>query len=100
MSSSCTLDRIARGGVARVLDIEGEPDAIARRLDDLGLRTAKASTWWWTAVFWATNPERGQEEFRMTAPTVFELHGYQLCLRRSESARVRVEPKPERLSEP
>jgi len=26
-------------------------------------------------------------------PTVFELHGYQLCLRRSESARVRVETR-------
>ncbi len=86
MSSSCTLDRIARGGIARVLDIEGEPDAIARRLDDLGLRKGVEI--------------RVLRRAPLGDPTVFELHGYQLCLRRSESARVRVELQPERPAEP
>jgi ferrous iron transport protein A len=81
-SPSCTLDRIARGGVARVLGIEGEPDAIARRLDDLGLREG-------VLVEVIRKAPLGD-------PTVFELHGYQLCLRRSESARVRVEAPPTR----
>jgi Fe2+ transport system protein FeoA len=72
-----TLDRIERGGVVRVLDVEGD-DPIARRLDDLGLRAGARV-----------------EVIRrapMGDPTVFELHGYQLCLRRSESARVQVSP--------
>ena len=86
MSSPCTLDRIARGGVARVLDIEGEADAIARRLDDLGLRKGVEI--------------RVLRRAPLGDPTVFELHGYQLCLRRSESGRVRVEPQAERPTEP
>jgi ferrous iron transport protein A len=77
MSTPCTLDRIARGGIARVLDIEGEQDEIARRLDDLGLRRGVEV--------------RVLRRAPLGDPTVFELHGYQLCLRRSESARVRVE---------
>ena len=88
MSSEDTLDRIPRGKRVRVIGVnpleangsgsgnhEGS-DAIARRLDDLGIR-------------------RGVEvevirRAPLGDPTVFELHGYQLCLRRSESSRVRV----------
>jgi Fe2+ transport system protein FeoA len=72
-----TLDRIARGRRVRVLGVRGE-DAIARRLDDLGLR-----------------PGVEIEVLRSAPlgdPTVFELHGYQLCLRASESQRVEVRP--------
>ena len=72
-----TLDRIERGAVVHVLGVEGD-DPIARRLDDLGLRLGARV-----------------EVIRrapMGDPTVFELHGYQLCLRRSESARVQVRP--------
>ena len=74
-----TLDRVARGEVVRVIGVEGD-DPIARRLDDLGLRTG-------TRVEVIRRAPLGD-------PTVFELHGYQLCLRRSESARVRVDPAP------
>jgi Fe2+ transport system protein FeoA len=72
-----TLDRIARGRRVRVIGLLGD-DPIARRLDDLGLR-----------------PGAEVEVLRRAPlgdPTVFELHGYQLCLRRSESCRVEVEP--------
>ena len=71
-----TLDRIPRGACARVLGVAGD-DAIARRLDDLGLRPD-------TEVRILRRAPLGD-------PTVYELHGYQLCLRRSESARVTVE---------
>ena len=71
-----TLDAIAKGGRVRVRAVRGE-DAIARRLGELGVR-------------------RGIEievlgRAPLGDPTVFELCGYQLCLRRSESARVHVE---------
>lgn len=75
MTQTTTLDRVPRGASVRVVAIEGG-DAIARRLDDLGLR------------------EGVEVEVLRRAPlgdpTVFELHGYQLCLRKSESGRVRV----------
>ena len=70
-----TLDQIDRGETVRVLRVEGG-DAIARRLDDLGLREG-------VAVEMIRRAPMGD-------PTVFELHGYHLCLRRSESARVRI----------
>ena len=70
-----TLDRIAHGDVVRVVAVEGD-DAIARRLDDLGLRAG-------VRVEVLRRAPMGD-------PTLFELHGFQLCLRRSESARVRV----------
>ncbi len=72
-----TLDRIPRGESVRILSIDGE-DAIARRLDDLGLRIG-------VEVEVIRRAPLGD-------PTVFELHGYQLCLRQSESERVRVGP--------
>ncbi len=75
-----TLDRSPRGARVRVRGVDGG-DAIARRLDDLGIR-------------------RGVEidvlrRAPLGDPTLFELHGYQLCLRKSESARVRVDPVPD-----
>ena len=73
--ASQTLDQIARGHSVRVVGVDGA-DAIARRLDDLGLRTG-------VSVEVIRRAPLGD-------PTVFELHGYQLCLRRSESERVRV----------
>ncbi len=75
MPQTTTLDRVPRGESVRVVAVEGA-DAIARRLDDLGLR------------------EGVEVEVLRRAPlgdpTVYELHGYQLCLRQSESGRVRV----------
>jgi ferrous iron transport protein A len=76
MAPQETLDRIARGMRVRVTGVRGD-DAIARRLDDLGLRSG-------VVVEVLRRAPLGD-------PTVFELHGYQLCLRRSESARVEVE---------
>ena len=70
-----TLDQIPRGDSVRVVGVDGA-DAIARRLDDLGLRVG-------VEVEVIRRAPLGD-------PTVFELHGYQLCLRRSESERVRV----------
>jgi len=75
MSNTETLDQIPKGRFVHVVGVAGD-DPIARRLNDLGIR-------------------RGvQIEVIRRAPlgdpTVFELCGYQLCLRRTESARVRV----------
>jgi ferrous iron transport protein A len=74
-----TLDRIPRGGRVRVLGVDGSQgtDPIARRLDDLGIREG-------VTIEVVRRAPLGD-------PTVFELHGYQLCLRRSESVRVRVD---------
>jgi ferrous iron transport protein A len=71
-----TLDRVRSGNLVRVLRVDGG-DAIARRLDDLGIRAG-------VEIEVIRSAPLGD-------PTVFELHGYQLCLRRSESQRVRVE---------
>ena len=77
MTTHPTLDRVPRGQSGRIVAGDGG-DAIARRLDDLGLRTGV------DVVVLRRAP--------LGDPTVFELHGYQLCLRASESGRVRVEP--------
>ncbi len=76
MASPVTLDRTARGDQVRVLSVDGD-DPIARRLDDLGIRKG-------VIIEVIRRAPLGD-------PTVFELHGYQLCLRQSESLRVRVE---------
>lgn len=75
MPNTKTLDQIPKGQLVHVLSVMGD-DPIARRLNELGIR-------------------RGvQIEVIRRAPlgdpTVFELCGYQLCLRKTESARVRV----------
>ena len=78
MTQTTTLDRVLRGTSVRVVAVVGG-DAIARRLDDLGLRAGV------TVEVLRRAP--------LGDPTVFELHGYQLCLRQSESGRVRVEAR-------
>ncbi len=70
-----TLDLAPIGRPVRVVSITGD-DGVARRLADLGVRPG-------IAVECLRRAPLGD-------PSVFELCGYQLCLRRSESARVRV----------
>jgi ferrous iron transport protein A len=76
-----TLDQIPNGSSVRIHSVDGA-DPIARRLGELGIRAGV------------------EIEVRKRAPlgdpTLFELCGYQLCLRRSESARIRVQPLPEK----
>ncbi len=78
---AATLDQIPNGGSVRVHSVVGV-DPIARRLGELGIRAGV------------------EIEVRKRAPlgdpTLFELCGYQLCLRRSESARIRVQKLPEK----
>ncbi len=93
MSPTETLDQIPKGQIVQivqiveVLDVAGD-DQIARRLGDLGLRAG-------VAIEVIRRAPLGD-------PTVFELCGYQLCLRRTESARVRVGvlPGAESLGDP
>jgi ferrous iron transport protein A len=75
MSESKTLDQIPKGQFVQVIKVEGD-DPIARRLDDLGVREG-------VRIEVLRRAPLGD-------PTVFELCHYQLCLRRSESARIRV----------
>ena len=70
-----TLDQAPIGQPVRVLGVAGD-DAITRRLADLGIRVG-------VEVECLRRAPLGD-------PSVFELCGYQLCLRRTESARVRV----------
>ena len=77
MSSRSTLDQIPRGTRVRVRTTRGAEDATHRRLGELGLREG-------VEVVVVRRAPLGD-------PTVFELCGYQLCLRASESARVEVE---------
>jgi ferrous iron transport protein A len=76
LCAATTLDQIPSGQLVRVLGVEGV-DAIARRLGELGVRTG-------IEIEILQRAPLGD-------PTLFELCGYQLCLRRSESARIRVE---------
>lgn len=73
---STTLDLIPRGQTVRVLEVSG-PDAISRRLGELGIRKGVEI--------------EVMQRAPLGDPTLFELCGYQLCLRRSESGRIRVE---------
>jgi len=76
MAAPTTLDQIPKGQRVRVVATIGEEDSIAHRLHDLGIRTG-------VEIEVIRRAPLGD-------PTVFELCGYQLCLRRSESARVEV----------
>ena len=71
-----TLDQIPRGQTVRVLEVSGA-DAIARRLGELGVRKGVEI--------------EVMQRAPLGDPTLFELCGYQLCLRQSESRRIRVE---------
>ena len=88
-----SLDQIPKGEiveVVEVIDVVGVLDAtdadtpgddpIARRLGDLGIRKG-------TQIEVIRRAPLGD-------PTVYELRSYQLCLRRTESARIRVRPLP------
>ena len=70
-----TLDQAPIGEPVRVVGVTGD-DAVTRRLADLGIRIG-------VEVECLRRAPLGD-------PSVFELCGYQLCLRRAESARVRV----------
>lgn len=70
-----TLDQAPIGRLVRVVGVAGD-DAIARRLADLGIRVG-------ASIECLRRAPLGD-------PSLFELCGYQLCLRRTESARVRV----------
>ena len=70
-----TLDQAPIGRPVRVASVTGY-DAVARRLADLGIRSG-------ITVECLRRAPLGD-------PSVFELCGYLLCLRKSESARVRV----------
>jgi Fe2+ transport system protein FeoA len=71
------LSDLAPGCTGTVLAVE-DSGAVGRRLLDLGLLPG--------------TPIRVVRHAPLGDPSVFELRGYQLCLRRSESARVRVRP--------
>lgn len=70
-----TLDQAPIGQPVRVVSVAGS-DGVAQRLADLGVRVG-------ITVECLRRAPLGD-------PSVFELCGYQLCLRRTESARVRV----------
>lgn len=70
-----SLDQAPIGRPVRIASVIGD-DAVARRLADLGVRSG-------ITVECLRRAPLGD-------PSVFELCGYQLCLRKSESARVRV----------
>lgn len=74
-TTEMTLDQAPIGHTVRVASVVGD-DAVARRLADLGIRAG-------ITVECLRRAPLGD-------PSVFELCGYQLCLRRTESARVRV----------
>jgi len=81
MPNTETLDQIPKGRFVIVDSIIGDngdvgDDPIARRLNDLGIRKG-------ARIEVLRRAPLGD-------PTVFELCGYQLCLRRTESERVRV----------
>jgi len=71
-----TLDQAPIGDPMRVVSVSGD-DPIARRLGDLGIRAG-------VEVECLRRAPLGD-------PSLFELCGYQLCLRQTESARVRVQ---------
>ena len=77
MPPSATLDQIPKGQRVRVVKTIGDDDPISRRLHDLGIRQG-------VEVEVIRRAPLGD-------PTVFELCGYQLCLRRSESSRIEVD---------
>ncbi|MCB0917781.1 MAG: ferrous iron transport protein A [Actinobacteria bacterium] len=73
-----TLDSLQVGEAAVVTGINGDAaDAVARRLSDLG--------------FLSGTPIVVRRRAPLGDPTVFDLRGYQMCLRRAEAQRVMVE---------
>ena len=76
-SSSVRLSDLPVGGRAFVIAVEAEP-ALAARLAALG--------------FLPRTEVRCRRRAPLGDPRVYELRGTQLCLRRSEARKVRVEP--------
>jgi ferrous iron transport protein A len=73
-----TLDCLPIGSATRVLTIEGgTTDPVGSRLTDLG--------------FIAGTPIKVVRRAPLGDPTVLELRGYQMCLRRAEMQRIVVE---------
>jgi Fe2+ transport system protein FeoA len=70
-----TLDRLAVGQDGVIVEIDAR-DPVGRRLADLGLVPK-------TRV-------RAIRRAPLGDPTVYELRGYRLCLRRGEAARVQI----------
>ena len=70
-----TLDHLAIGQDGVIVSIDGR-DPVARRLADLGLVPK-------TLI-------RAVRRAPLGDPTVYELRGYRLCLRRGEAARVEI----------
>jgi ferrous iron transport protein A len=75
MPNTETLDQISKGQFVTVVGVVGD-DPITRRLNDLGIRKG-------VEIQVIRRAPLGD-------PTVFELCGYQLCLRRTESMRIQV----------
>ena len=73
-----TLDRLPVGASASVVDVDATA-ALAERLEDLGFVPGTRVT--------------VRRRAPLGDPRVYELRGTQLCLRRSEAARIRVEPR-------
>jgi ferrous iron transport protein A len=71
------LSELAPGASAVVAGVEGH-DPIAMRLRDLG--------------FVPETPVRVLRRAPLGDPTLYELRGYRLCLRRSEARRIAVHP--------
>jgi ferrous iron transport protein A len=76
-SSSVCLSDLPVGGRAFVIAVEAEPE-LAARLAALG--------------FLPRTEVRCRRRAPLGDPRVYELRGTQLCLRRSEARKVRVEP--------
>jgi len=75
-SGTAHLGSVAVGGTAVVTGIASGPGGLGRRLADLG--------------FLPGTTVRVVRRAPLGDPTVYELRGYQLCLRRSEAARVEI----------
>lgn len=76
--SAPTLDHAAVGSTVTVADLRTRTSAVGQRLADLG--------------FLPGTTLRVIRRAPLGDPTVFELRGYQICLRRAETSLVEIEP--------
>lgn len=80
MSTEALLSQLPPGRSATVVSVD-DSGPVGRRLLDLGLLPG-------TAIQALRRAPLGD-------PGVYELRGYRLCLRRSETDRIRVRPEPD-----
>ena len=74
-----TLEELPVGDEGRIVGVSGETaDPVGRRLTDLG--------------FIAGTPIKVMRRAPLGDPTVFELRGYQMCLRKAQMRQVSVDP--------